>query len=111
MIYIYIFQRCKGQCWPSIKPALDQGVVFAGNVHVVDNDERIDLWGWAILWAITVIISAAQLLADSTALQSDKAVSAYLQSKQILPFGFAWQQHSGANITIFWRLPGGLYYD
>ena len=43
--------------------------------------------------------------ADSTAVQSQKAVSAYFTSKQILPFGFAEQVSPGtAYCVILWAV-------
>ena len=56
------------------------------------------------------VIVQSMLVPNNTTLQSQKAVSAYLRSKQILPFGFAWQ--SRYRITILfktrWSLMLGL---
>ena len=65
---------------PNIKPTLTRAVISPVMTWTSD-DERNGRHGWCL--------QVVQLINLCTAMQSQKAVSAHLTSKQILPFGFA----------------------
>ena len=72
--------------WTNITPALGEGLVFSG-----------PLTGWFTPGVWNALICEQLMLGVwlRGALQSQKAISAYFTSKQILPFGFA--GHSGGS--------------
>ena len=61
-------------------------ITFA-NINVVDSTDSGDPRG------------EAGVAEGLTSLQSQKAVTAYLKSKQFLPFGFAQDLHKGASLA------------
>ena len=112
--------------WPNIEPVLGQCIVFARNpantkrlyntcttlykcyTNVLLGSNRSNFlvvqlpkWSYIIRFCMLIPAYISMYAGSCTAPQSQKAVSAYLWSKQILPFGFARQLHVGIST------PGG----